>query len=103
MTERLPNAMPARTRQRELQWAPMPISVMSVWAGTRQRELPWAPSVGFVPSVRLALGKETLPVPRWSFFIECYGNRTRQMHSLLSVTLEKVTKDLPFYFFYYYI
>jgi hypothetical protein len=27
------------------------------------------------------------------FFAECYGHRTRKMHSLPSVTLNKVTRD----------
>jgi hypothetical protein len=38
-----------------------------------------------------ALGKEALPVPKFSFSTECYSLDTQQSTSLLSVTLGKVT------------
>ena len=71
----------------------------SATTSTRQMELPLAPSASSVSSVWLALDKETWPVSRCAFFAECYGHCTRQRHSLLSVTLYKVTKDPPFYLF----
>jgi hypothetical protein len=51
---------------------------------------------GSLPSVRdITLGKESIPVPRYWFFAECYGLDTRQSASLPSVTLGKVTsRDL---------
>jgi hypothetical protein len=44
-------------------------------------------------------GHNTLPVLMCAFFAECYGHCTRQRHSLPSVTLGKMTTDLPFYLF----
>jgi hypothetical protein len=53
-----------------------------------------------LPSVKVtALCKEALPVPRCSFFVECYDPDTRQRGSLLSVTLGKVTGIHLFYLF----
>jgi hypothetical protein len=53
-----------------------------------------------LPSARTTtLAKEALPVPRCSFFAECYGPDTRQRTSLPSVTLGKVTNIPLFYLF----
>jgi hypothetical protein len=46
------------------------------------------------------LGKEAIPVPRYWFFAECYGPDTRQILSLPSVTLGKVTSTHLFYLFF---
>jgi hypothetical protein len=46
----------------------------------------------------ITLDNEPLPVPRCIVFAECYGHCTRQRHSLLSVTLDKVTRDPTFLF-----
>jgi hypothetical protein len=61
------------------------------WHSTKKEPLPSARTI--------TLGKEALPVPRCAFFAECYGHCTRRRHSLLSVTLDKVTRDPPFYLF----
>jgi hypothetical protein len=45
------------------------------------------------------LDKEALSVSRCAFFTECFGHRTRQRHSLPSVTLGKVTIKPLFYLF----
>jgi hypothetical protein len=52
-------------------------------------------------SVRVTtLGKEAIPVPRYWFFVECYGPDTRQTTSLLSVTLGKVISTHLFNLFF---
>jgi hypothetical protein len=38
------------------------------------------------------LGKEALPVPRCAFFVECHDHNTRQIISLPSVALGKLTR-----------
>jgi hypothetical protein len=54
-----------------------------------------------LPSARATtLGKEPIPVPGSWFFAECYGPDTRQITSLLSVTLGKVTSTHLFYLFF---
>jgi hypothetical protein len=54
----------------------------------------------FLPGVRTTtLIKEALPVPSCALFVKCYGHCTRQRHSLSSVTLGKVTRNLLFYLF----
>jgi hypothetical protein len=68
---------------------------------TRQRGHQWAPLSVPLPSARaIALGKEALPIPRCSFFGECYDLDTRQRTSLPSVTLDKVTSIHLFYSFF---
>jgi hypothetical protein len=57
-----------------------------------------------LPSARATtLGKEALPVPRCWFSVECYGPDTRQITSLPSVTLDKVTNIHIFICFFYSI
>jgi hypothetical protein len=54
-----------------------------------------------LPSARVtALGKETLPVPRCSFSVECSDPDTRHKTSLPSVTLNKVTSTHLLYLFF---
>jgi hypothetical protein len=83
-------------RQRERQWAPLPVPLPRALVGTRQSD--------FLPSVRtMTLNKEALMVPRYALFVECYGHCTRQRLSLSRVTLGKVTRNLLFIYFYYSI
>jgi hypothetical protein len=49
------------------------------------------------------LDKETISVPRYWYFAECYGSGTRQSTSLPSVTLDKVTSIHLFIYFLYSI
>jgi hypothetical protein len=57
-----------------------------------------------LPSDRATtLGKEAILVPRSWFFAECYGPDTRQITSLLSITLGKVTSTHIFNLFLYSI
>jgi hypothetical protein len=46
------------------------------------------------------LGKEAIPVPRYWFFVECYGPDTQQTTSLSSVTLGKVISTHFFNLFF---
>jgi hypothetical protein len=81
----LPSVCPHNTRQRAHRWSLLSVSLPSALGGTRQ-------SLLLLPSARATtLGREALPVPRCSFFAECYGLDTRRRTSLPSVTLGKVT------------
>jgi hypothetical protein len=61
---------------------------------TRRRH---SAKVASLPSAEaIALGKEALPVSRYTVFAECYDLDTRQSTSLPSVTLDKVT-NIPLF------
>jgi hypothetical protein len=67
---------------------------------SREREHLWVPLTVSLPSTSdIAPDKEALPVTRCVFFTKCYGYGTRQITSLLSVTLGKVTRIPLFYLF----
>ena len=68
------------------------------WTGTRQRTLQWAPLPVPLPSaLAMALGKDVFTGSQVSFFAECHGHSTRQSNPLPSVTLGKVTRMSLFY------
>jgi hypothetical protein len=73
-------------------------------ASTLQRIRQRVPLSASLPSAKAtALGKETIPVPRYWYFAECYDPDTRQRPSLPSVTLDKVTSIHLFICFLYSI
>ena len=93
----LPSVCPHNTRQRAHRWSLLSVSLPSALGGTRQ-------SLLLLPSARATtLGREALPVPRCSFFVECYDINTQQSASLSSVTLDKVTSIPLFICFCYSI
>jgi hypothetical protein len=74
----------------------------SVWRPALGKEsVSGVPMSGSLPNARAtSLGKESIPVPRSWFFVECYGPDTLQSISLPSVTLGKVTSTHLFYLFF---
>jgi hypothetical protein len=82
------------TRQRDHRWA-----LLSVLSECTKRH---STKLASLPSAKaIALDKEALPVPRCALFAESYDLDTRQITSLPSVTLDKLT-SIPVLFFLFH-